>query len=42
MFDKRNKLSGEVDIEARNHFKSKVYNKVIPEMSDYQAPSHGL
>ena len=43
MFDKRNKLSGEVDTEARNHFKSKVYNTVIPRnVRLSEAPSHGL
>jgi len=43
MFDKRNKLSSEVDIEARNHFKSKVYNTVIPRnVRLSEAPSHGL
>jgi len=43
MFDKRNKLSGEVDVEARNHFKSKVYNTVIPRnVRLSEAPSHGL
>lgn len=43
MFDKRNKLCGEVDIEARNHFKSKVYNTVIPRnVRLSEAPSHGL
>ena len=43
MFDKRNKLSGEVDIEARNHFKSTVYNTVIPRnVRLSEAPSHGL
>ena len=29
MFDKRNKLSAEVDKEARNYFKEKVYQTVI-------------
>ena len=29
MFDKRNKLSSEVDREARNYFKDKVYKTVI-------------
>ena len=29
MFDKRNKLSSEVDKEARNYFKDKVYKTVI-------------
>ena len=43
MFDKRNKLSGEVDAEARNYFKSKVYNTVIPRnVRLSEAPSHGL
>ena len=28
MFDKRNKLSSQVDIEARKHFKNKVYKTV--------------
>ena len=43
MFDKRNKLSVEVDIEARNHFKSKVYNTVIPRnVRLSEAPSHGV
>ena len=43
MFDKRNKLSSEVDTEARNHFKSKVYNTVIPRnVRLSEAPSHGL
>jgi len=30
MFDKRNKLSSEVDREARKYFKDKVYQTVIP------------
>ena len=30
MFDKRNKLSSQVDKEARNYFKEKVYKTVIP------------
>ena len=30
MFDKRNKLSSQVDIEARKHFKNKVYKTVVP------------
>ena len=30
MFDKRNKLSSQVDKEARNYFKEKVYQSVIP------------
>ena len=43
MFDKRNKLSGEVDREARNYFKEKVYKTVIPRnVRLSEAPSHGL
>ena len=30
MYDKRNKLSGEVEQEARNYFKEKVYSTVVP------------
>ena len=30
MYDKRNKLSSEVEKEAREYFKDKVYNTVIP------------
>ncbi len=43
MFDKRNKLSAQVDKEARNHFKDKVYNTIIPRnVRLSEAPSHGL
>ncbi len=43
MFDKRNKLSSEVDREARNYFKEKVYKTVIPRnVRLSEAPSHGL
>jgi chromosome partitioning protein len=43
MFDKRNKLSSEVDIEARKYFKEKVYETVIPRnVRLSEAPSHGL
>ena len=43
MFDKRNKLSSEVDREARNYFKEKVYHTVIPRnVRLSEAPSHGL
>ena len=43
MFDKRNKLSSQVDKEARNHFKDKVYKTVIPRnVRLSEAPSHGL
>ena len=43
MFDKRNKLSSQVDKEARNYFKEKVYKTVIPRnVRLSEAPSHGL
>ncbi len=43
MFDKRNKLSSQVDIEARNHFKDKVYKTVVPRnVRLSEAPSHGM
>jgi chromosome partitioning protein len=43
MFDKRNKLSSQVDKEAREHFKEKVYKTVIPRnVRLSEAPSHGL
>ena len=43
MFDKRNKLSSQVDKEARNYFKQKVYQTVIPRnVRLSEAPSHGL
>ena len=42
MFDKRNKLSQQVDQEARNFFKDKVYFNVIPRnVRLSEAPSHG-
>ena len=42
MFDKRNKLSAEVDAEARKFFQSKVYQTVIPRnVRLSEAPSHG-
>ena len=42
MFDKRNKLSAEVDSEARKFFKNKVYQTVIPRnVRLSEAPSHG-
>ena len=42
MFDKRNKLSAEVDYEARKFFKNKVYQTVIPRnVRLSEAPSHG-
>ena len=43
MFDKRNKPSSEVDREARNYFKEKVYQTVIQRnVRLSEAPSHGL
>ena len=43
MFDKRNKLSSQVDIEARKHFKDKVYKTVVPRnVRLSEAPSHGM
>ena len=43
MFDKRNKLSSQVDIEARRFFKNKVYQTVIPRnVRLSEAPSHGV
>ena len=43
MFDKRNKLSSQVDKEARSYFKEKVYKSVIPRnVRISEAPSHGL
>ena len=43
MYDKRNKLSSEVEKEAREYFKDKVYNTVIPRnVRLSEAPSHGL
>ena len=43
MFDKRNKLSGQVEIEARNYFKEKVYSTSVPRnVRLSEAPSHGI
>ncbi len=43
MFDKRNKLSAQVDKEARSYFKDKVYKTVIPRnVRLSEAPSHGM
>ena len=43
MFDKRNKLSSQVDIEARKFFEEKVYQTVIPRnVRLSEAPSHGM
>tara|TARA_Y100000590_G_scaffold194801_1_gene221255 strand:- start:1965 stop:2765 length:801 start_codon:yes stop_codon:yes gene_type:complete len=43
MYDKRNKLSREVEQEARNYFKEKVYSTVVPRnVRLSEAPSHGV
>ena len=43
MYDKRNKLSGEVEQEARNYFNEKVYSTVVPRnVRLSEAPSHGV
>jgi len=43
MFDKRNKLSAQVDTDAREFFKNKVYQTVIPRnVRLSEAPSHGM
>ena len=43
MYDKRNKLSSEVEKEAREFFKDKVYQTVVPRnVRLSEAPSHGI
>jgi chromosome partitioning protein len=43
MYDKRNKLSAQVEKEARDHFTDKVYETVIPRnVRLSEAPSHGM
>ena len=43
MYDKRNKLSSEVEKEARGYFKEKVYQTVVPRnVRLSEAPSHGV
>ena len=43
MYDKRNKLSSEVEKEARSYFKEKVYKTVVPRnVRLSEAPSHGV
>ena len=43
MYDKRNKLSSQVEKEARDHFNKKVYSTVIPRnVRLSEAPSHGM
>ena len=43
MYDKRNKLSSQVEKEARDYFSDKVYSTVIPRnVRLSEAPSHGI
>jgi chromosome partitioning protein len=43
MYDKRNKLSSQVEKEARDYFTDKVYTTVIPRnVRLSEAPSHGM
>ena len=43
MYDKRNKHSGQVEKEARDYFKEKVYSTIIPRnVRLSEAPSHGM
>ena len=43
MYDKRNKLSWQVEQEARDYFKDKVYKSVVPRnVRLSEAPSHGV
>ena len=43
MYDKRNKLSGEVEKEAREYFKEKVYQTIVPRnVRLSEAPSYGV
>ena len=43
MYDKRNKLSVEVEREARIYFKEKVYQTIVPRnVRLSEAPSHGI
>ena len=43
MYDKRNKLSSQVEAEARNYFNEKVYSTAVPRnVRLSEAPSHGI
>ena len=43
MYDKRNRLSSEVEKEAREYFKDKVYQTIVPRnVRLSEAPSHGV
>ena len=43
MYDKRNKLSSQVEKEARDYFKEQVYETIVPRnVRLSEAPSHGI
>ena len=43
MYDKRNKLSSQVEKEARDYFKEQVYETIVPRnVRLSEAPSHGM
>ncbi len=43
MYDKRNKLSSQVEKEARDYFQEKVYKSIVPRnVRLSEAPSHGI
>ena len=42
MYDRRNKLSSQVEAEARNYFKDKVYQTVIPRNVRLSEAPHGV
>ena len=43
MYDKRNKLSSQVEKEARDYFNNQVYSTIIPRnVRLSEAPSHGV
>ena len=43
MYDKRNKLSAQVEKEARDYFKDQVYQTIVPRnVRLSEAPSHGI
>ena len=42
MFDKRNKLSGQVETEARNYFKDKVYLTCSKKCKTIRSTIHGI
>ena len=43
MYDRRNKLSSQVEKEARDYFKEQVYETIVPRnVRLSEAPSHGI